>query len=52
VGETEISISAAVVHHPADGATGAELVAASEAALAAAKQGGPGTVFGVHGATA
>ena len=52
VGDTDISVSAAVVHHPADGATGAELVAASEAALASAKQDGPGTVFGVQEATA
>ena len=52
VGDTDISVSAAVVHHPADGATGAELVAASEAALAQAKQSGPGAVFGVQEATA
>lgn len=52
VGDTTISVSAAVVHHPADGATGSELVAASEAALARAKSNGPGTVFGVHEATA
>ena len=52
IGDTEISVSAAVVHHPADGATGAELVAASEAALAEAKSDGPGTVLGVQEATA
>ncbi|MEX1296665.1 MAG: GGDEF domain-containing protein [Candidatus Limnocylindrales bacterium] len=52
VGDTEISVSAAVVHHPADGATGSELVAASEAALAQAKSSGPGAVWGVHEATA
>jgi diguanylate cyclase (GGDEF)-like protein len=52
VGDTDISVSAAVVHHPADGATGSELVAASEAALARAKSSGPGTVWGVHEATA
>jgi diguanylate cyclase (GGDEF)-like protein len=52
VGDTDISVSAAVVHHPADGATGAELVAASEAALASAKSEGPGSVWGVHEATA
>lgn len=52
VSDTTISVSAAVVHHPADGATGSELVAASEAALAQAKSTGPGTVFGVHEATA
>ena len=48
VGETSISVSAAVVHHPADGATGSELVAASEAALAQAKGSGPGAVWGVQ----
>ena len=48
VGETTISVSAAVVHHPADGATGSELVAASEAALAQAKGSGPGAVWGVQ----
>ena len=52
VGDTDISVSAAVVHHPADGATSAELVAASEAALASAKQSGPGAVFGVQEASA
>jgi diguanylate cyclase (GGDEF)-like protein len=52
VGDTDISVSAAVVHHPADGATGAELVAASETALQEAKSSGPGTVFGVQEATA
>ena len=52
IGDTDISVSAAVVHHPADGATGAELVAASEAALATAKQRGPGAVIGVQGASA
>ena len=52
VGDTTISVSAAVVHHPADGATGAELVAASEAALANAKSEGPGSVWGVQEATA
>jgi diguanylate cyclase (GGDEF)-like protein len=52
IGDTSISVSAAVVHHPADGATGSELVAASEDALALAKANGPGTVFGVQEATA
>jgi hypothetical protein len=45
-------VSAAVVHHPADGATGDELVAASEAALARAREAGPGTVLGVLEPTA
>ena len=52
VGEVDISVSAAVVHHPADGATGSELVEASETALAQAKSSGPRTVFGVQEATA
>jgi diguanylate cyclase (GGDEF)-like protein len=52
VGGIPISVSAAVVHHPADGATGDELVAASEAALARAREAGPGTVLGVLEATA
>ncbi len=52
IGETVISVSAAVVHHPADGATGSELVAASEVALAQAKARGPGSIFGVQEATA
>jgi diguanylate cyclase (GGDEF)-like protein len=47
VGGIPVSVSAAVVHHPADGATGDELVAASEAALARARESGPGTVLGV-----
>ena len=42
IGEVEISVSAAVVHHPADGATGADLVAASELALHEAKSQRPG----------
>jgi diguanylate cyclase (GGDEF)-like protein len=52
IGEVEISVSAAVVHHPADGATGTDLVAASEVALQQAKQHGPGSILGVHGASA
>ena len=52
IGDTEISVSAAVVHHPADGATGAEMVAAAETALTEAKASGPGAVFGVQEATA
>jgi diguanylate cyclase (GGDEF)-like protein len=48
IGEVEISVSAAVVHHPADGATGSDLVSASEQALHRAKSSGPGTVLGVH----
>jgi diguanylate cyclase (GGDEF)-like protein len=52
VGGVPVSVSAAVVHHPADGATGDELVAASEAALARAREAGPGTVLGVLEPTA
>ena len=35
--------------YPADGATGSELVAASEQALQQAKTRGPGSVLGVQG---
>jgi diguanylate cyclase (GGDEF)-like protein len=52
IGEVEISVSAAVVHHPADGATGSDLVAASELALEQAKSSGPGSIFGVQSASA
>jgi diguanylate cyclase (GGDEF)-like protein len=51
IGEVEISVSAAVVHHPADGATGSDLVAASEAALQQAKSSGPGSIYGVQPAS-
>lgn len=47
----QVSVSAAVVHHPADGATGEELVAAAEAAIARARAAGPGAVLGVQDAT-
>lgn len=47
IGDVTTSVSAAVVHHPADGATGVDLVAAAEQALREAKSGGPGTVLGV-----
>jgi diguanylate cyclase (GGDEF)-like protein len=52
IGEVGISVSAAVVHHPGDGATGSELVAAAEAALQRAKSQGPGSVLGVQPAGA
>ncbi|MFV2063092.1 MAG: hypothetical protein ACC726_06200, partial [Chloroflexota bacterium] len=52
LGSIDISVSAAVVHHPADGTTGSELVAASESALERAKASGPGSVYGVQEATA
>ena len=48
VRDVEISVSAAVVHHPADGTTGSELVAASESALARARSAGPGALLGVR----
>jgi diguanylate cyclase (GGDEF)-like protein len=51
VGDIDISVSVAVVHHPADGTTGAELVATAESALAEAKSSGPGSVLGVREAT-
>ena len=52
IGEASASVSAAVVHHPADGASGADLVAAAELALREAKTKGPGTVYGVRSASA
>jgi diguanylate cyclase (GGDEF)-like protein len=52
IGDVAVSVSAAVVHHPADGATGSELVAASEAALQEAKSRGPGSILGVQGGAA
>jgi diguanylate cyclase (GGDEF)-like protein len=52
VGGHRVSVSAAVVHHPADGATGADLVAAAEAAIARARAAGPGAVLGVQEALA
>jgi diguanylate cyclase (GGDEF)-like protein len=51
IGEVDISVSAAVVHHPADGATGAALVAAAELALDEAKSKGPGSILGVQEAS-
>jgi diguanylate cyclase (GGDEF)-like protein len=52
IGTVAVSVSAAVVHHPVDGATGSELVAASEHALRAAKSQGPGSIMGVQEASA
>lgn len=52
IGDIAVSVSAAVVHHPADGTGSTELVAASEAALHKAKSSGPGTILGVKGASA
>jgi diguanylate cyclase (GGDEF)-like protein len=48
VDDVHINVSAAVVHHPADGATGSELLAASEAALESARSAGPGVVLGAR----
>jgi diguanylate cyclase (GGDEF)-like protein len=39
-----VSVSAGVARFPADGTTGEELVAAAEAALAAAREAGPGSI--------
>lgn len=50
IGEVEVSVSAAVVHHPADGASSADLVAAAERVLDEAKSGGPGSILGMRGA--
>lgn len=48
VDDVAINVSAAVVHHPSDGATGSELLAASEAALEMARAAGPGAVLGTR----
>lgn len=49
IGEVDISVTAAVVHHPADGASGADMVASAERALQEAKAGGPGSIVGLRG---
>ena len=49
IGEVAISVSAAVVHHPADGASSADLVAAAERVLHEAKASGPGSIAGMRG---
>ena len=49
IGEVDISVSAAVVHHPADGASGADLVAVAERVLHEAKASGPGSIAGMRG---
>lgn len=51
VGELAISVSASVVHHPADGASGVELVTAAERTLHEAKATGPGSIVGLKGAS-
>jgi diguanylate cyclase (GGDEF)-like protein len=48
IGDVDISVSAAVVHHPADGASGAELVTAAERVLHEAKASGPGSILGIR----
>ncbi len=48
IGDVDISVSAAVVHHPADGASSADLVAAAERVLHEAKAGGPGSIAGMR----
>ena len=48
VGPVHVSISAAVVHHPVDGETGAELLAAAEAAIERAQAAGPGALLGLR----
>lgn len=52
VDDVEISVSAAVVHHPRDGASGGELLAATERVLQLARQAGPGAVIGAPEAAA
>lgn len=46
IGGARASVSIGIAHHPEDGTTGAELVAAARAALAAAKERGPGSIAG------
>lgn len=46
VGPVRASVSVGIAHHPADGATGDELVAAAQAALDEAKRAGAGSVAG------
>jgi diguanylate cyclase (GGDEF)-like protein len=48
ISDEDISVSAAVVHHPADGASSADLVAAAERVLHEAKAGGPGSIAGMR----
>ena len=48
IGEVDVSVSAAVVHHPADGASSAELVEAAERVLHEAKAVGPGSILGMR----
>jgi diguanylate cyclase (GGDEF)-like protein len=52
IGEVDISVSAAVVHHSTDGASGSELVAVAMGALQEAKAQGPGSILGVRQTTA
>jgi len=48
VGPVQASVSAAVVHHPVDGATGADLIAAAYAAIERAQAAGPGALLGLR----
>lgn len=48
VGPVQPSVSAAVVHHPTDGETGADLLAAAHDAIARARDAGPGSLLGVR----
>ena len=48
VGPIQVSISAAVVHHPVDGGTGADLTAAAYAAIERARAAGPGALEGLR----
>ncbi|MFN8623230.1 MAG: diguanylate cyclase [Chloroflexota bacterium] len=48
VGPVQVSISAAVVHHPVDGESGADLVAAAHAAIEQARSAGPGALLGLR----
>ena len=48
VGPVVPSVSAAVVHHPVDGETGADLIAAALAAIVEAEAAGPNALLGLR----
>jgi len=48
VGPVRASVSAAVVHHPVDGETGEDLIAAAQAAIERAQAAGPRALFGLR----
>jgi diguanylate cyclase (GGDEF)-like protein len=48
VGSVQVTVSAAVVHHPADGETAADLVKAAHVAIEHARAVGPGALLGLR----